>query len=273
MPVPRSEVRPVSPEPGTASTDAQPSAIHKAEGRGTGAGGPRSSAPEVVAAGSAGHDIESLLDTDDQTLEELLADLGADEQWLEEVPTEFSAHNEHHGVNAILEELDQSRPPTKVPAGDDRDEDESQDDNSDGENMTRETGHVLARALDEVNLEKFGTIGTQDDGSEPSHLQEVRTREAPTGQKSAALNPFDLPAVPTKLRDQPDTAAPAPHDGEFEAHISSRLAALKGLGDTDLSLPSAPTSNVNELGLPGVPSFAPGDRPATAVYKRPSTLR
>lgn len=268
-PVPRAEVRPVSPGPGTAATDAQPRAIHTAEGQGSGIGERQGSAPEVVATDPAGHNIESLLDTDDQTLEELLADLGADEQWLEEVATEFSANDEHHRVNAILEELNQSRPPKNVLAKDDHDEDQSQDDDSDGEHMTRETGHVLAKALDEVNFEKLVTTETQADSSESSHPREGRDTEALSGQKSVDLDPFNLPAVPTELRDQPDTAAPTPHDGDFEAHISSRLAALKGLGGADLTLPSAPTSKANELGLPGVPSFAPGDRPATAVYKRP----
>ncbi|KAK8043568.1 hypothetical protein PG993_005998 [Apiospora rasikravindrae] len=207
-------------------------------------------------------DVEALLDTDDQTLEELLADLGSDEQWLEDMATEY-ANDEHQRISAMLDELGKPR------AEDSRStnsQHETDDDESDGEPMAREANHVLAKAQDEVDWER---INTPDAESTP--VRESESKKEPASDATAAggpnPDPFDLPKVPTDLQDPPEVPE-IPHDDDFEAEIASRMAALKGLGGKDSSLPSVPSASIDDLGLPGVPTFAPGDRPVKGVYKR-----
>ncbi|KAK8061554.1 hypothetical protein PG994_007920 [Apiospora phragmitis] len=206
--------------------------------------------------------VEALLDTDDQTLEELLADLGSDEQWLEDMATEY-ANDEHQRISAMLNELGKPRAEDLRSTNSQH---ETDDDESDGEPMARETDHVLAKAQDEVDWEKINTST-----AESIPLQESGFKEEPasdtTAPGNASPDPFDLPKVPTDLQDPPEVPE-IPHGDDFEAEIASRMAALKGLGGKDSSLPSVPSASIDDLGLPGVPTFAPEDRPAKGVYKR-----
>ncbi|KAK7962716.1 zinc fyve domain containing protein [Apiospora aurea] len=207
-------------------------------------------------------DVETLLDTDDQTLEELLADLGSDEQWLEDMATEY-ANDEHQRISAMLDELGKPRAEGSRSTDSQHETDE---DGSDAEPMAREADHVLAKAQDEVDWEKINTHNAE---SGPVQEFKSKKKSAPDATTPGGLNPdpFDLPTVPTDLQDPPEVPE-IPHDDDFEAEIASRMAALKGLGGKDSSLPSVPSASIDDLGLPGVPTFAPGDRPVKGVYKR-----
>lgn len=220
--------------------------------------------PETASQGDkqGTQDVETLLDTDDQTLEELLADLGSDEQWLEDMATEY-ANDEHQRISAMLDEL--GKPRAESPRSTNS-QHESNDDESDGEHMAQEADHVLAKAQDEVDWEK---LNTPDAEIAPARAPVSKKESAPyaTAPEGSKADPFDLPKVPTDLQDPPEVPE-IPHGDDFEAEIASRMAALKGLGGKDSSLPSAPSSSIDDLGLPGVPTFAPEDRPVKGVYKR-----
>lgn len=211
--------------------------------------------------------IDDLLDTDDQTLEELLADLRSDEQWLEEIAEEVnqSKQDEHQRVTALLEELGTAslqEPESNASAhdGEGTHEDHSEDD-SDREEMTRDIDDVLAQAMDEVDWERTNAPETRAEAAKSSQPPN-------NDQKKTNSDPFDLPTVPTELQEQPDLPEPFENDAEFEADITSRMAKLGGLGGDSRTLPSAPTSQVDELGLPIAPTFAPEDRPVPGVIKR-----
>lgn len=206
--------------------------------------------------------METLLDTDDQTLEELLADLGSDEQWLEDMATEY-ANDEHQRISAMLDAL--GKPRAESPHST-KSQPESNDDESDGEHMAQEADHVLAKAQDEVDWEK---LNTPDAESAPARASESKKKPAPAtiAPGGSKPDPFDLPKVPAGLQDPPEVPE-IPHGDDFEAEIASRMAALKGLGGKDSSLPSAPSTSIDDLGLPGAPTFAPGDRPVKGIYKR-----
>ncbi|KAI1334241.1 hypothetical protein F5Y15DRAFT_297397 [Xylariaceae sp. FL0016] len=220
-------------------------------------------------------DVDPLLLTDDQTLEELLADLGSDQPWLDEVAKE---EEEHQRVMAMLDELGKASPQdgTAGEKGDGGGDDDSESDDSEGDDMVREADDVLAEAMDEVDWE-HGAHETQSPTS-PSRILSSSTQDQPgtptqsTGAaKPKALDlggdPFNLPGVPSTLHDQPDLPD-SPEDADFAASIASRMAALKVNTPPPRTLPSAPTSEVDALGLPVPPSFAPEDRPVPGLVKR-----
>lgn len=203
--------------------------------------------------------MDALLDTDDQTLEELLADLGSDEQWLEEVAAEVSRtkEEEHRRVTALLDEIGREPlgsgnavPPT----------DEDGSDDSEGDVMMRDADDVLAQAVDEAEWEKANMPRDE--------IKATATSEIRKSEGTGTADPFNLPTVPSELQDQPNLPETSQEDTDFAADIASRMAALKGLGGTERSLPSAPTSNVDDLGLPVAPTFSPDDRPVKGIFKR-----
>ncbi|KAI1392733.1 uncharacterized protein F4822DRAFT_392007 [Hypoxylon trugodes] len=251
--------------------------------------GPQSSVidPEVSDAApteESNDDADPLLFTDDQTLEELLADLESDQPWLDEVVAE---EEEHRRVISLLDELGKSSktdedpdkdPDTKDSSHNDGDEDKS-DDDSDGEQMTREADDILAQAMDEVDLEKANEPPPSQ--SEPGPTSPSHDVKPPTqgdqidnpkpAQEIGETDPFNLPAVPSDLQDQPgvpDSSQDDKDDADFAASITSRMAALRVNVSTTRTLPSAPTSAVDDFGLPAAPTFAPADRPAPGLIKR-----
>lgn len=214
------------------------------------------------------HDgTDDLLDTDEQTLEELLADLHSDEQWLEEIADEVSRgkEDEHQRVTALLEELGAAaaHEPESTRSGHDEDQtgDGDFEDDSDGEVMKRDISDVLAQAADEAEWEKTNAPESRPEATESSVSSKGN-------QHKLDLDPFNLPTVPTELQDQPDLPEASGKDADFEADITNRMAALSGLGNGGRTLPSAPTSQVDELGLPVAPTFAPEDRPVPGLIKR-----
>ncbi|KAI0007628.1 hypothetical protein F4779DRAFT_591196 [Xylariaceae sp. FL0662B] len=221
-------------------------------------------------------DIDPLLHTDDQTLEELLADLESDQQWLNEVAAE---EEEHQRVSALLEELGkdskaepnrESNETIKV----DHDVDESSSDDSEGDRMTREADSILTQVDDETEWEKANEP-PQPEHASPSPAHEANPKspgdaanQPLTSKGASESDPFSLPTVPSDLQDQADLSESSQEEADFEAFMASRMAALKVSTPPGPTLPSAPTTEVDALGLPVVPTFAPADRPAPGLVKR-----
>ncbi|TGJ82047.1 hypothetical protein E0Z10_g6725 [Xylaria hypoxylon] len=208
-------------------------------------------------------DVDPLLYTDDQTLEELLEDLRSDETWLDEVAAE---EEEHQRITTLLTELSKSSGVSAVPDKQSTNPEASQegserssDDDSEGE---IQVDSVLAKAMDEVEWEMVNKAPSSPPGDAK---QASRDGNIPSPNDGA----FNLPTVPSELQDQPDlpTLSTQPQsDGDFAASIASRMAALKLSGPR--TLPSAPTVAVDSLGLPQAPTFAPADRPVPGLAKR-----
>jgi hypothetical protein len=225
-------------------------------------------------------DVDALLETDDQTLTELLDELHEDDGWLEQVAAEVEHGNDHHKVIALLDDIaSDTRPQEDASIAETRDHtsrrvsgDDSDGDESDGEQMRNETQDVLYEAMDEVAWEKANKPRVEGTKSVPlsrdHHHQTSFSPKHPALHKVDTEDTLRLPTVPSDLQDQPDVAPGNKGDEDFAADIASRMAALQGLGSSSRDLPSAPTSQVDDLGLPVVPSFAPGDRPIRGVVKR-----
>lgn len=189
--------------------------------------------------------------TDDQTLEDLLADLETDQQWVEEMAA-AEEEEQHKRAMALLEELspgkDNGRGSSKGTSGqhdsDDNDSDDSDD--SDGEVMAREADDLIAKALDEVELDRRDT-------------------------KSSS--------PPAQDRNSPGTD----HDEDFTASIASRMAALnvshsapsRGSGSTPATLPSVPATEPDPFAamLPSAPTQDPATKPAVVTGVLRKTAR
>ncbi|KAI0392345.1 hypothetical protein F5Y17DRAFT_436707 [Xylariaceae sp. FL0594] len=223
------------------------------------------SGPAVPQTTVAEEDVDPLLFTDDQTLEELLQDLRSDDTWLDEVAAQ---EEEHQRVTALLDELGKT-PPDTDGGNDDGGSSSDDDDDSDGEPMAKETETVLTKALDEVEWERknknkppsptprsASAAGGEDvpmhDAADDS---QSGTSKAPHGEGDA----LQLPGVPSKLPDATSLSSSSSSsdqsDSDFTASIASRMAALKLSGKR--ALPSVPSVEVDELGLPLAPTFAP----------------
>ncbi|KAI3324615.1 hypothetical protein HD806DRAFT_543313 [Xylariaceae sp. AK1471] len=227
--------------------------------------------------------IDPLLYTDDQTLEELLEELRSDETWLEDVAAE---EEEHQRVTALLTELSMSSGAKVDTDGQSADQDAAQeedgegsDDDSEGQVMAAEADSVLAKAVDEVEWEKTNKSPSPPPqpiskplfapGNAELSSQDGTSHGRENNQKSPTDNPFNLPTVPSELQDQPDlppSSAQTQSDVDFAASIASRMAALKLSGPR--TLPSAPNAAIDSLGLPLAPTFAPADRPVPGLAKR-----
>lgn len=183
---------------------------------------------------SRGNEVDDAFETDDHTLEELLADVGGNDDFMTTEP-------EDEKVRAMLEELADSIPKDDETGvrKDGREEDEDSGDDSDGEKMTKEVDEVMARFKDEDEMEK---VYRQD--KEPTSRQDD---EPPLETSTTAVDTaiFDLPDVP----DDPATST-APSGTDISS-LTSRLAALR--------TPSA-SDEVGDV-LPSVPTSAPTKEP------------
>ncbi|RBR12813.1 uncharacterized protein FIESC28_08515 [Fusarium coffeatum] len=153
-------------------------------------------------------DDESIFQTDDQTLEELLGDIAPEDT--------FSTEPDDAEVKALLEQLADAIP---------KDEEETKDDSddSDGEKMGKDVDEVIARFRDEAEVEAaLAKTEESDDG------EETNTKEGDV----------TLPEVPSDPTDIPSSARAGSADID---DITARLAALRA-PSPDLSLPSVPTS-------------------------------
>ena len=220
------------------------------------------------------HDpLRHRVDVDDKTLEELLADLGPDHPWK-------LNPDEPRDIQKLLDEAKHALPSDEAKATlvakdlqDDstqaperprkdfltRDLDmsvfalEEEEDGGSGapggksklEDESREVQDVVARLLDEFNLERENEPKGGDDGSGSHETEDESDAE------------LSLPSAPSKL---PEPAAAEPEASkrslDFESDIAARMAALKGLG------------SANELGLPSAPTFKPADKPVKGLMKK-----
>lgn len=141
---------------------------------------------------------------------------------------------------------------------------DSDEDDSEGEVMSREVENVISRAMDELNLDSSASRGDDDELALPTVPQDAAgNKQHDISSKSSQPGGNDgekdgdaglsLPAVPTDLADPAPTSGPAPRDGDdrFESSIAARLAALKG--------GKAPIIHTDALGLPSAPTFRPED--------------
>jgi hypothetical protein len=209
------------------------------------------------------------IDPDDKTLDELLADLGPEDQWTlnpddpndikklldeaknalpndkpssvplaKDAPEEYKADGKKPGKEFLNRDLDMS-----VFALDDEDS-KQKGRESRLEDESREAQDIVARLLDEVNLERANE-------SKDTELAPDEPEKSEEGEPA-----FSLPSAPSKLPDSPAGAESSKKSLDFESDIATRMAALKGLG------------SMNELGLPSAPTFKPLDKPVKGVMKK-----
>lgn len=235
--------------------------------------GARTKAGEDGPGGQLGED-------EDKTLDEILDSLVLeDDHWS---VSEDGGEDESKKVEDLLAKL-KDDPAAQPPATTDEAHQEAdEDDDSDGDEMSRKVNDVLSRTMDELDLE--GHIEAPDDGTarapagedtgkdledsqdpEDSPLALPAVPQTPTRDdpplpdlpptpQDAKKDPTDLslPAVPTLLQDP----VPASKAGDpFESSIAARLAALKGPGHRPIATDS--------FGLPSAPTFQPEDRGLT----------
>ena len=214
------------------------------------------------------------LNTDDETLEELLAELGPGDQWklnpddpkdiqllldeaqnaLPDKEDEAAALEKmtvgHEGGNKkskgyLTQDLDMS---VFAPGSGDAAENKSQA--SKIEDESREIQDIVARLLDEVNLERSNKA--EDQSYSPDDDSKGLKHENDDDK------PFlTLPSAPSTLPDPPQVTR---QSIDFANNITARMAALRGLGSSN--------SQTDPLGLPSAPTFKPADKPTKSIAKK-----
>jgi hypothetical protein len=208
-------------------------------------------------------------DPGDKTLDELLADLGPEDQW--------TLNPDDPGdIKKLMDEARKALPssePLSAPLSRATQEEsklegkkpdqgylttdldmsvfalDDEDDMEKGQESrlkdeSREAQDIVARLLDEINLER---------ANEPKDSGPVLDEPGKEGEEEFS---FSLPSAPSKLPDPPAGAESSKKSLDFESDIAARMAALKGLEST------------NELGLPSAPTFKPLDKPVKGVMKK-----
>lgn len=178
-----------------------------------------------------GDDAEFMFSTDDQTLEELLGDVGPGD-----IPVTEPSDEQ---VKALLEELSLSIP--KDEADEEGKEKEAEDsDDSYGEHMQTKANDVIARLKDESELE--AALGKLDDEAD-STTQHQEEEQQDGGENSPANIDFVIPSLPQNLD---NLSASSPRRVSTAADmddITARMAALRAPNtDDSFSLPSVPSS-------------------------------
>lgn len=185
---------------------------------------------------TADDDADAVFATDDQTLEELLGDVGDDERFAPAEPDDAQ-------VKSLLEQLADDIPTdivvdrAKRRHGKEKEqEDHGESDDSDGEAMKREADDVLARMRDEIELENTLAKNKRPEASPDGQGQD---------QDDDDPADFALPSVPGNLDDGlPSAPGDNPARTKIEADlddISARLARLNSPSDAALDLPSVPS--------------------------------
>ncbi|KAK3949123.1 hypothetical protein QBC32DRAFT_42066 [Pseudoneurospora amorphoporcata] len=222
--------------------------------------------------------VWGLEEVDDQALDELLEGLQDDLNLQEDVPVEGEdegdidldaiANNDGDGiiendedrVEKLLSEL------APKPNNNSFADGNSDDDDSDGEAMTKETNKILGQVQDEINLNGGGP--TADPFSLPSPPSGTRTpKSSPSSIKSPEFS-LNLPTVPTGTLSPPPGHEPA--DRETITSLSARLSHLRSTPiKTDaFGLPSVPTTT---LILPADSSSGFPRPPVSTKYQTKST--
>lgn len=213
--------------------------------------------------------LRNPIDPDDKTLDELLAYLGPQDQWtlnpddpgdikkLMDEARKALPRDEPSSAPPPIENLEESKIEGKKPDKNfltsDLDMSVFALDGEDGkekgsgpnlEDESREAQDIVARLLDEINLERANE--TKDPEPAPDEPE-----------KGDDVEPsFSFPSAPSELPDPPTGAESSKKSLDFDSDIAVRMAALKGLGST------------NELGLPSAPTFKPLDKPVKGVMKK-----
>lgn len=210
--------------------------------------------------------LRNPFDTDDKTLDELLADLGPEDQWNPDDPADIqklldeartalpddgsapTTEKTDEGVtgkkpdkNYITRDLDMS-----VFALDDEGDSNDVEDSKHAkpQDESREAEDIVARMLDEINIEAA------------SQEKAGAKKDDDSDNDSGDETTLSLPSAPTQLPDLPSGAESSRKSLDFESDIAARMAALQGLGST------------NSLGLPSAPTFKPSDKPVKGVMKK-----
>ncbi|CRK24145.1 hypothetical protein BN1723_013179 [Verticillium longisporum] len=227
------------------------------------------------------HDVDPLLQTDDQTLEELLQDEDpeADPRWTLDLQPETAR------VEALLHELskDIHRQDDKSAGGKDDPEAEKRDadEDTDGEEMGRDVDALLAQALDEAELD--AKLNPKSSGSRDGPTENLPHEMADGPQKGnagrqtpeAAASPFSLPSFPSAIAahkdaddgddGEPSLSLPSVPSGPATSSrltdddsLTARMAALRlPSSDQDADADAAAAA---DIGLPSVPSDQPANR-------------
>ncbi|KAL2757038.1 hypothetical protein ACRALDRAFT_2026970 [Sodiomyces alcalophilus JCM 7366] len=168
-----------------------------------------------------GVDEDPLLQTDDQTLEDLLRD----EDVTSHAPAWADVAAEPGRVEALLQELSKDIPPSSPGEAVKPEDDGVDSDDSEGQKMSRDADMLMSQAIDHARLD---VKLDPDPGGPASPLQEDINPTEPGVVGSSHLQPSQKPA-------QDDTESPAEQQAEE---------------DQDFSLPSVP-SNINPPTLHG----------------------
>ncbi|KAF4965604.1 hypothetical protein FSARC_6626 [Fusarium sarcochroum] len=182
-------------------------------------------------------DDDTIFQTDDQTLEELLGDVKPEEGFQPE------PEPDDEQVKALLEELANSIPQD---AQEDTSKKEDDSDDSDGEAMNKDVDEVIARFRDEAEVE---AALAKNKTSEPESESEGE-QDDPSKTSDLAL-----PDVPSNLDEIPSTARAGSADID---DITARLAALRAPSPDD----------EGSLALPSVPSSKPSGKPVNRLTTR-----
>jgi hypothetical protein len=218
--------------------------------------------------------------TDDQTLEELLADLGPEDQWKLDP-------DDPEDVRKLLDEARAALPSDEVIAskraeGDGKEEkDEEEKDTGKGyltrdldmsvftseveepedgkdkeggeglEGESREIQDIVRKLMDEVAVERGS--GEEETIENKSGQRDISDEDTGAG--------FSLPSAPSTH------PTPTQEDTDFTNDITSRLAALS-TSNSPLNLPSAPTTITDSMGLPSAPTFKPSSKPTVELKKK-----
>ena len=211
--------------------------------------------------------------TDDKTLDELLADLGPEDQWtlnpddpkdiqklLDEakgaLPRDEEAkaepkdqeHGDYSDSRArrpdpqyLTRDLDMSAFALDDGEGEEKVKGKGR---VDLEQESREAQDIVARMLDEVNLERAYEPEQERRSTSPERPEDKDGDEDDGG--------LTLPSAPSALPMPVETSKTSL---DFESDIAARMAALSGL-------------STNSLGLPSAPTFKPIDKPVKGVMKK-----
>ncbi|KAJ6786489.1 hypothetical protein PWT90_06894 [Aphanocladium album] len=199
--------------------------------------------------------IEEILETDDDTLQELLADVTPDEERGAASTQEPSDEQ----VKALLEKLanDIPKDTDEWPKYQDSDGDELDSDDSDSEAMKRKVKDVMERLQDEAELE----------ASHSEKDSEVKDFQDPHDEAihDTAAADLGLPSVPSDLQEMPSSPGASKQGKPDLDDIAARMAALRapshntdGGGDDDEGSPN----------LPSVPTSRPSAKPAKRLESR-----
>lgn len=170
-------------------------------------------------------DPDSLFQTNDNTLEELLADEDLE-------PVSAAKDPADDEVTKLLEQL-----ANDVPKGSADDEimhgDDSDD--SDGEAMNNEVDDVIARYRDELEVEK--SLLEEEEEEEPK-----ASDEEDDGQETYTSSNMEFPSIPSELGGNDLNASPSSDLNDLQARMASLRLPSVGATDDGLDLPSVPSS-------------------------------